>query len=683
MINHFLLIPHGFVSAPKPRIPSCRVHKSKELDHPSTFAAPAISHCPSIVKTVLLILEIAGCAVLTGCSERPCQARESARIQAWISDAQQRAAVAIDCDADDITTRISALGLAADDAAAFKEQTQDLAELALTEIATAPIESSRLPLSAAHQQMYEVLARAEDASNDMSFRAWATNPWDYLHPLEQPPENPLPALSTAVARGESRALAVNVRNLSAAIQRLRIQIVLPDLSADSLQIYRVNWTGTRSGNWVAGELELLGDASSARQTALLPGVTQQLWIRVRPSFSAAAGRFHGSISLGLDSGPTTQIPLNITVFRTQFPQRPAMHFGGWDYADGRTNRHYTGFAVDSPEFVRHLQERLVDTPWGHRHLMSWEQIDENGNVTRSLDRAPLEQWLSLWTDARRFRVFLDVGPGMAGIPLTDTRFSHAVTTWAQAWAEEIRRLNKSPEQFDLLLIDEPASEEQARLTEAWAQAIRQSHAGFRIWVDPFWRNPNEMQESLIDVVDTIAINLGVAEQAGTVYWDWARKMLERGKEIEIYGTEGPARRLDPYAYYRLTVWKAFFLGATGVSFWSFSDTGGSASDNEFAAQRDSYSPLFISTEGIRPGKHMEAAVEGIQDTQYLRMLQQIAATHPRDEVRDQAREFLNAAAILAQRAPRASEANWSQALDRTEADRQRQAMGAFLDFLMQ
>jgi hypothetical protein len=595
--------------------------------------------------------------------------------------AQDHAADAIRCDAYAIMARISAVGIPAAEVTALREQVSSLARGALGEIRATPPESSRLPLSPSHQRMYEVAAQAERTAGAADLQVWTTNPWRPLDPLERAGGNAQNALAVTLMRGERRALALNLRSSSSMSRSVQLEIQAPRLAAGALQLYRVNWTGNDASNWAAAELEPLGDARAARQTVLLPGVTEQLWIQICPGPADAADSFAGGISLTTDDGQTSWIPLTITVLRTRLPPRPSLHFGGWDYADGRVDEHYSGIDFDQSELVKLLQDRDVDTPWARSRVMPWAARDAAGNLDARTDAAPMEQWLARWTDARRFRIFLNVGDDIAGIPVGDERFADAVAAWAQSWAAEIRRLGKSPEQFDLLLVDEPHSAEQARLTELWARALRESGAGFRIWSDPLWRDPSATPRSLIDAVDTVSVNIGIADRAGTAYWDWARQLSHAGKTLEIYGTEGPARRLDPYTYYRLTMWKAFFLGAAGVSFWSFADTGGAASDDEFSAQRVNYSPLFITPQ-IRSGKHLEAAFEGVQDTQYLEMLQQVADNDPTAGIRQRASQLLNDARAFVARAPSSTNAQWAGQTESTEADRLRVAIGEFLDSLV-
>lgn len=596
----------------------------------------------------------------------------------------RRAAAAIHCDAYEIASRISSLRLPAEVIHALNDRITELRDATLAKIEARPIESSRLPLSSSHEQMYALLAEAERTAGAPALRAWVAGPWEPFAPVDQPTgAAAVGGLSTALMRGERRVVAINMRSVAASVRTLRVQVLLRDFPLDALRIYRVNWTGNDRSSWAAAELEPLGDASSARQIALVPGISQQLWIQVNPSRTSEPGRFVGSVTLSFE-GTITRIPLDVTVFHTVFPARPTLHLAGWDYADGGADARYAVNDSNRAQFIEYLSSRYVDMPWGHRRVMHWYDLGDDGELRRPLGASAMRNWLSEWPAARRFRVYLHTNSGIAGILPTDERFPHAVATWAQTWAQELRRLNKQPEQFDLSLLDEPQTTDKARTIELWAHAIRQSGIGFRIWTDPVWADPLHTPTGLIDAVDKVAINLRLAETSGQVYWDWARSLAQRGKTIEIYACEGPARRLDPYAYYRLTAWRGFFLGAAAVSFWSFAYTGESPSDNEFAAGIDAtyaynYSPLFVNGDQVRPGKHMEAAAEGIQDAEYLRMLRQVATEHDDEGVRQRAGGLLAAAEHFLATSPPSSLALWRLQAESDEADRQRIEIGLFLD----
>ncbi|MGH7946784.1 MAG: hypothetical protein ACREF9_17540, partial [Opitutaceae bacterium] len=103
------------------------------------------------------------------------------------------------------------------------------------------------------------------------------------------------------------------------------------------------------------------------------------------------------------------------------------------------------------------------------------------------------------------------------------------------------------------------------------------------------------------------------------------------------------------------------------------------SDNEFAAEDLSYSPLFVGRTAIRPGKHMEAAVQGLQDAEYMRMLRQVADEHPSEVVRAQAAQLLQRAADLVADTGPSANSQWVMQRDSTAADIQRVEIGRFLD----
>ncbi len=343
------------------------------------------------------------------------------------------------------------------------------------------MESSRLPLSLPHQQMYEVAAEAERTAGSAGLLAWPTTPWRPLVPLERAGDGATTALSMALMRGERRAVALNLRNSSTSSSTVRIQIRTPGLSASALQIYRVNWTGNDLSSWAAAELELLGDASAARETVLLPGVTQQIWIEVSPGAASAAGMFAGCLALRSDTG-TIDMPLEITLFETLFPQAPSMHLAGWDWADGEDDERYGVTAANTAAYIEYLRSRYVDMPWAHR-IVDAARHPPPLKVKRRCAHG--------WPRGRRqaIPVFLHTSTGFGDLAPTDEGFAPAVQAWVRAWAEEIRRNGKQPEQFDLLLLDEPQTDEKARTTELWARAIRESGAGMKIWTDPIWSIP--------------------------------------------------------------------------------------------------------------------------------------------------------------------------------------------------
>jgi hypothetical protein len=586
----------------------------------------------------------------------------------------QRAQAAIVCDADAIATRVSEY--AGSNKAAATERLRELTQAALDDLSARPPESSRFPASAVHEQMYALAAEVERVRDATPMIVWRANPWHPLTPLDRSDSRDGP-LTVAAMRGEHRAVAMNVRSVAMTSRTLQVAVTIPQFPAEAVQIHRANWTGTKGSDWTAAELERLGEGNITQSLMLSPGITQQIWIRVSPPRPLAPGHYAGRIDLSLEGELPVQVPIEIEVFKTQFPEQPSLHFGGWDYSD-QPSPGYALTELNRAVFIEHLQSRHVDTPWAHNGVLNWQNIDSDGRQTASLDSSLLAEWLARWPKARRFRVYVEAGD-VATVNVPQEQFARAIGGWAQAWAGEIRRLGRSPEQFDLLIVDEPKTPAQVQTTVFWAKAIKDAGAGFRIWTDANADHPARIPQELLDAADTIAIYMGSAERAGQAYWDWSRQLAAtRGKSVEIYTYDGPADSLDPYRYYRLIAWRTALAGVSGVTFWSFADTGGSPSDNQFAAEKVNYAPLFVNAATVNAGKHMEAAAEGMQDTEYLRMLQQLTS-HADDGVRAQSQQLLGEVADFLSRSGPSSKSKWNSQRECEEADGLRIRIGRLLD----
>ena len=80
-----------------------------------------------------------------------------------------------------------------------------------------------------------------------------------------------------------------------------------------------------------------------------------------------------------------------------------------------------------------------------------------------------------------------------------------------------------------------------------------------------------------------------------------------------------SRTKDPYMG-RLMPWTCWRSGAEAIPLWSFGDTGGASSWNEYVTAGLPYTPIFLDEASVTAGKHLEAVREGIQDYEYFAML---------------------------------------------------------------
>jgi len=117
------------------------------------------------------------------------------------------------------------------------------------------------------------------------------------------------------------------------------------------------------------------------------------------------------------------------------------------------------------------------------------------------------------------------------------------------------------------------------------------------------------------------------------------------------------------------------VGATGSYFWSFSDSSGSSSWNEYFVRGGPFAPVFLDNHSVTAAKQMEAVRESVEDYEYFVMLQKAVdrakASGRSDAAVRNAEALLSNAAKTVLTAEGAHGLNRSDPKDRTIADQVR------------
>ncbi|MFV2066994.1 MAG: discoidin domain-containing protein, partial [Pirellulales bacterium] len=475
------------------------------------------------------------------------------------------------------------------------------------------------PMNAVHARVYAIHGAVRAAQGRPPLVAWRANPWDMLAPSELPDGAPAASISLAAMRGETRLAAVNLTNCTA--EPLTVHLAFEGLpggpTPEDVTLLEVAWTDTREGTPVAAAL-LEVEPRGGRYTLTLPaGLTRQIGVSVTPRV-AAAGRYQGQLVVRGAIPTPIRIPISLRVFDLVFPDKPRLHVGGWDYTD--SDQMYGVTPANRDRLIRHLRDRFVDTPWATRGVLPYGTFDDQGEMVRKPDTKRFDAWVERWTGAARFAIFCAVHQDMAGTKVGEPSFAKQVAAWIHFWVDHAGSRGIRPEQLFLLLVDEPYRNEQDQLVVAWAAAIKAAEPRVVIWEDPTYRNPAEATEALMKAADVLCPNRPMMLAQGKEFADFYRRQRAAGRRLDFYSCSGPARLLDPYAYYRLQAWTCFDMGAESSFFWAFADTGGGNSWNEYLGKRVSYTPLFLTPDSVTAGKHMEAIRESVEDFEYLAML---------------------------------------------------------------
>ena len=550
-----------------------------------------------------------------------------------------------------------------------------------------------LPLNSWHTRVMRTQAWLWRARGLEPLTFWQSNLWDPVPYIATPDTIAGPVIDVHMMRREYRAGAFNISNSDDEPAKVTFKISgLPGGdNPDYITVHEVIWTDTLNGVPSAAALPEITADFGSYIVNVPAGMTRQVWLTFNP-VDVEPGTYDGEIVAGGE-----HFPLRMHLYPLDFPEKQTLRLGGWDYTH-EAGKGRTVTEENQSLIVKHMRERMVDSPWGSPRLMnpSYEAVrgayNARGEMTEDPDTSKFDAWLELWPDAAQYLVFLRVGNRFtyaedSGIawPIDTPEFKTAVKDWATFWAAHAEKKGVKPEQLSLLLVDEPSEDHNRdHIILAWAQAIRAADTGMRIWEDVNHRDMNKALEAMIDSCHVLCPHMqiflntstprrtGAADQA---YRDYYIKKRDQGIELQFYGADGPARLVDPYVYYRMAAWTCWRYGATGMYFWSLTDRSGTSSWNEYLAAGRAYAPFFIAPDAVTAGKHLEAQREGVEDFEYLVMLDR--AIREAEEQGKNGRELDKARQLLKRLPPTVSDVatvmgnRWSETKDRTLADKAR------------
>jgi hypothetical protein len=536
----------------------------------------------------------------------------------------------LDLDAAALKKLIAATDLEASVQACLVAQT-DAALAAGTPLVADDSFRAVLPLDAQHAALFGVQAELWNRLGRPPLSGRAGVLWDPLTPIMLPERELSRPIEVHTMRGEYRAAALNLANSTT--QPLTVRLRFRDLPQSPLPEYvtlhEVEWTDTSQGIPVAAALPLATRTRDGWTVTVLPGLVRQVWMTWHVT-SVPAGDYAGSIVAETTTQPPLEIPVRLRVWPFEFPSQTSLWLGGWCYTNSGGSRGVT--AENREAFVAHLQQRFVNAPWATGSVLRSFEFDRSDPQQIRLDTKPLDDWLALWPNAKRYMVFLAVADyggaiqsSLGGAALGSPDFDQRVGTWIKAWVAHLRSQGITPDQLGLLIHDEPHEGSDIGPLLAWARAIRAAEPEVLIWEDPTYRNPAAAPVELFEACSVLCPNRPMWLEGGEPFARFYRQQQAAGRMLQFYSCSGPARLLDPYAYYRLQAWQCWQEGATGSFFWAFGDNSGASSWNEYFATSGPYTPLFLDDTTVTAGKQMEAIRESVEDYEYFVMLRAAVA----------------------------------------------------------
>jgi hypothetical protein len=541
-----------------------------------------------------------------------------------------------------------------------------------------------LPLNDLHTRLYAAYAPLMAAKGYTSLFAWKGHRYDPLTPHQVPATPPSAVtLTYALLGNERRGDTFCLTNPTATPETVALRVVgLPGTPQPGwLFVSAMPWTDTGQGVPVAAALPPAAYQNGAYLISVPAGTTRKVWVCVDAS-KLAAGTYRGYLTLA-GSRRMLAVPMSITVSRIAL-QRPRLSLGLWDY----TTTLFGGTSAANREaIIDTMQAGGVDTPWAPlRTVLPWPAataFDADGHLLAPLDFTALDAWLRRWPQARTYGIMVPAPTAFAGATAGTPAFTARLSTWAAAVAEHLTLVGVDPRRVRLEIIDEPSTDADATVIAAWTTALHTASPSLGVFENPAWAHPEALaNQQALTTLDTLCPNLDTYLKGGTTLQQYYAARRQAGQTLWFYRCLGATRLLDPARYYRLAAWQAFRDGATGMQFWSMTDTGGTPSAwNEYRIlNRHSFSPVYLDPQGITSALGWEAIRDGVQDYELLAMLADGIAAARSEFLRRQAATLLNVAVTAALAANPASTV-WSSTIDRSAPDAYRPAIIAMLERL--
>ena len=494
---------------------------------------------------------------------------------------------------------------------------------AVREMPSVPMEGFRavLPMTDLERDIFRLQAATWRAQDKALLRVWSNHRWDPLPPSAEPEGAASPVVvEVHMMNNEYRAGVFNLTSAADEDQRVRIRVVgLPGGdNPEYISVHEVLTVGTRHFTAVSAALPEAERVGDDYVVTVPPGMTRQVWLTFNPD-DLDPGTHGGAVEIRGEGEAVMMAPIRLRIYPLRFPDETTLLVGGWSYTNGESQY---GMTPDNRlELIAHLQERYVNAPWASSGAMGDGQYDEAGEMVAEPDTSNFDNWVNLWPEAKMYMVFKAVGESFAGSQMGTEEFKTKVGRWARFWADHMVEIGLEASQLAVLILDEPQRKEQHDVITAWANAMETAAPEIVTWEDPQPQDETDCLE-MFAAVDVLCPYRNPFLARPDSYRELFLNQQRQGRDLWFYNADGPARSFDPFSFYLVQEWHCFKIGAKGSCFWAFGDSGGVSCWNEYpAAGNGPYCPTYIDDTSVTAAKYMEAIREGVEDYEYLTMLQ--------------------------------------------------------------
>lgn len=364
------------------------------------------------------------------------------------------------------------------------------------------------------------------------------------------------------------------------------------------------------------------------------GERRYIWITV-DSRNLQPGEYHARLHVKKLSGAKQSeksIDMIISVWPFNLPSKLPINVFTWDYGVATSTDAWHQEFVDHKINSWHMQVGLADDILISPDGTLQRQPDFSG-LTEGIRRAKQSGGIMLF-ESSSFRktqfgnTTLDAGWPVVGggqAPYMSDAWQKAFTQWLRAFVSYLQQEGVDYDQW----LWYPYDEEMSEVFLAQVKLVRDIDPQIKVFADPVWFDfltrgdelKNEWAPSLgvfcpryrTPINPYEESEIAIIRASGAKFWNYFCGVRMRG--------------VSPSAHYRSRGWAAWRYKLDGISFWR----PVVVNDNEKPTDPQATPTIYQTPDGFARTRRWEAWRDGIQDYQYLVMLEELAAKAPQEQ----------------------------------------------------
>ncbi len=468
------------------------------------------------------------------------------------------------------------------------------------------------PQKDSHQRLLNQLtAKAmPTVTQPQPLTVWFDEPWAALpiaRPLNQASENVSRKMVGVL--GDKQFAVLGVSGACEPGQHYAIRARSSSAVVDKLSFFQVKEQLVFDGSIVYDPLIPIQDALPCPGSS----INTYLWVEMGLKAQAATLAETISIDITASNGEIRTADIHLNANNLSKVESCQLNAVNWAYSFDQPIWKITSRAYD--DLNAHGINVFVVPPWFlSMPIFDGKPVVIDATLLWSQIAPALEK-----NPNTRFLLYMDIEKWLVGHQQqADDVREKQLLIWVKAINDFFEHKGMPSSQWALYPVDEPIGTKLDKLH--WmALLIKAANSSTQIYANPIVASRNSVSQwqlkEMQDKVDIFQPSMELVQEQLPFFQNLNRAWW-------LYeNPQSPAKSTLP-AFYRALGIKAWSLGASGVGFWSYSDTGKSSAWDDFDGKQPDWAVVYEDPKTIISSRRWEAFAQGLGDYRMLCQLEQ-------------------------------------------------------------